>query len=60
MDALGLEEPYVTAEGLGRPAVALRGVVEELAAAPPEPLLESRSDYWGGRGGGSPRLSGDA
>ncbi len=52
VDAVGLEEPFVDADGLGRPAVALASVVEELAAAPPKPLQELTSDYWGGRGGG--------
>lgn len=52
--ANGLRDPFIDANGLGRPADALGRVVAELAAAPPEApySADQESDYWGGPGGG--------
>ncbi|QWF21107.1 hypothetical protein KM427_19475 [Nocardioides sp. LMS-CY] len=55
LGALGYRDPYVDADGKGRAGAALERLVEELAAVPPERDFEggdTRSDYWGGTGGG--------
>lgn len=55
LESLGYRAPYVDADAKGRPGPALERFVGELAAVPPErdvPATGSRSDYWGGTGGG--------
>jgi hypothetical protein len=53
---LGYDDPFVDADGKGRPAAALERYVTELAAVPrPEPETASGDedwDYWGGPWGG--------
>lgn len=54
-EAVGYEWPYVSANGKGRPAAALKRFVTELAAVPPVRETEGGDrdwDYWGGPGGG--------